>query len=82
MVDLRATNKKLEDRSERILMEVCEISRDEARALLEASGGIVKTAIVMHFLGQSQADAERALQEAGGVIRRVVRRPPPPVPPA
>src|SRR5207302_255591 len=50
MVDLRATNVKLEDRSERILMEVCAVSRERARELLEASGGIVKTAIVMHFL--------------------------------
>ncbi len=80
MVDLRATNKKLEDRSERILMEVCEVGRDDARALLDAAGGVVKTAIVMHFLKSSRADAERALDEAGGVTRRAVRRPPPPVP--
>src|SRR4029077_20033547 len=39
MVDLRATNDKLRDRSERILMEVCEVDRDVARALLDASGG-------------------------------------------
>jgi N-acetylmuramic acid 6-phosphate etherase len=79
MVDLRATNVKLRDRSERILMEVCGVDRDGARALLEDSGGIVKTAIVMHFLGVPRDDAERALQEAGGVIRRAVNRAPPPV---
>ena len=80
MVDLRATNAKLADRSERILMEVCGVDRAAARALLDGSGGIVKTAIVMHLLGLSRADAERALDAAGGVIRRVVNRPPPPVP--
>ena len=80
MVDLRATNNKLKDRSERILMEVCEVDRERARALLRASGGIVKTAIVMQFLGVSKDDAERALESAGGVIRRAVRRAPPPVP--
>src|SRR5204862_1564534 len=48
MVDLRATNNKLKERSERILMEVCEIERQGARELLDASKGIVKTAIVMH----------------------------------
>ncbi|HEY4217310.1 MAG TPA: N-acetylmuramic acid 6-phosphate etherase [Gemmatimonadaceae bacterium] len=80
MVDLRATNAKLEDRSERILMEVCDVDRAAARELLHASGGLVKTAIVMHFLGVSKADAERALADAGGVIRRVIDRPPPPVP--
>jgi N-acetylmuramic acid 6-phosphate etherase len=80
MVDLRATNNKLRDRSERILMEVCEIDRASARQLLEASGGIVKTAIVMHFLEVPRDAAEAALEKAGGVIRRAVRRQPPPVP--
>jgi len=80
MVDLRATNNKLRDRSERILMEVCEVDRARARQLLETSGGIVKTAIVMHFLDVSRDEAEAALDAAGGVIRRAVRRPPPPVP--
>jgi N-acetylmuramic acid 6-phosphate etherase len=80
MVDLRATNNKLKDRSERILMEVCEIDRDGSRALLDDAGGVVKTAIVMHFLKTSRTEADEALDAAGGVIRRVVDRPPPPVP--
>ena len=79
MVDLRATNAKLADRSERILMEVCGIERTRARALLSASGGAVKTAIVMQLLDLSRAEAEHELERAGGIIRRVVRRPPPPV---
>jgi N-acetylmuramic acid 6-phosphate etherase len=79
MVDLRATNNKLRDRSERILMEVCEVDRVAARELLDRSGGIVKTAIVMHFLGLARGEAEQALDAAGGVIRRAVHRAPPPV---
>ena len=79
MVDLRATNLKLKDRSERILMEVCDVSREQARDLLETSGGTVKTAIVMRVLGVSCEEAERALDEHGGVIRRVLKRDPPPV---
>ena len=79
MVDLRATNVKLKDRSERILMEVCDVSRDEARALLAAADQRVKTAIVMQKLGTARAGAERALAEAGGVIRRVVPGAPPAV---
>ena len=82
MVDLRATNDKLVDRSERIIMEVCEVDRDRAQVLLEESGGTVKTAIAMHFLGAGRDEAERALDAGGGVIRRVVERPPPPVRPA
>ena len=79
MVDLRATNVKLKDRSERILMEVCGIDRDEARRLLEAADGRVKTAIVMHTLGLERGEADAALARSGGVIRRVVPGPPPPV---
>ena len=79
MVDLRATNVKLVDRSQRIVMEVCEVSREDARALLDRAGGVVKIAIVMHFLGGSAEDAERALAGAGGVIRRAIGRNPPPV---
>jgi len=79
MVDLRATNVKLTDRSERIVMEVCGVSRDDARMLLDASDRSVKTAIVMSLLGVSCEEAERRLAEQGGVIRRVVPHAPPPV---
>jgi hypothetical protein len=33
----------------------------------------------MHFLGVDRAEAEKALETNGGVIRRVVNRAPPPV---
>ncbi len=79
MVDLRATNVKLADRSERIVAEVCALSRPDAKALLERAGGRVKIAIVMQSLGVDRADAERRLGDAGGVIRRVVNTPPPAV---
>ncbi len=79
MVDLRATNDKLTDRSQRIVAEVCDVDRDAARALLDEAGGRVKLAIVMHALGVSRDEAERRLERAGGVIRRVVPGTPPPV---
>ena len=79
MVDLQATNAKLRDRSERILMVVCGLGRDEARALLERAGKRVKTAIVMHKLDASREEAERTIEKGGGVIRRVIPEPPPPV---
>ena len=80
MVDLRATNAKLRDRSERIVAEVCGVSRDEARSLLERADGSVKTAIVMQKLGADRQAAERALEQGGGIIRRIVAGEPPPVP--
>ena len=79
MVDLRATNDKLKDRSERIIMEVSGVERHEARRLLDSASGSVKTALVMQKLGATREQAEGALAEAGGVIRRVVRDDPPPV---
>ena len=81
MVDLRATNEKLRDRSERIMMEVCDVDRAKARELLRDAGGVVKTAIVMHFKNASRADSERALEKAGGIIRKAIGRNPPPVRP-
>ncbi|HEX2721496.1 MAG TPA: N-acetylmuramic acid 6-phosphate etherase, partial [Gemmatimonadaceae bacterium] len=80
MVDLRATNNKLKDRSERIVVEVCGVSREEARALLEAADKSVKTAIVMQKLGLDRDNALTALDRAGGVIRRAIPDAPPPVP--
>jgi len=79
MVDLQSTNVKLKDRSERILREVCGVTVEEARALLEASDKSVKTAIVMQKLGVDRDEALRRLAEHGGVIRRVIPDAPPPV---
>ncbi len=72
MVDLRASNAKLIDRSERLVMEVCDLSRDDARTLLAAAGGRVKYAIVMHALRIDHDTAIARLDAEGGVIRRVL----------
>ena len=79
MVDLRATNNKLVDRSQRIVMEVCGVSRDEAKKLLEQADKSVKTAIVMQKRGGSREEAKRLLAENGGVIRRITKDEPPPI---
>jgi len=79
MVDLRATNNKLVDRSQRIVMEVCGISREEATKLLDRADKSVKLAIVMQKKGVSREEAERLLAENGGVIRRVTKDEPPPI---
>jgi N-acetylmuramic acid 6-phosphate etherase len=79
MVDLRATNNKLVDRSQRIVMEVCGVSRDDATKLLERAGKSVKLAIVMQKKGVEREEAERLLAQNGGVVRRVTKDEPPPI---
>lgn len=81
MVDLRATNVKLIDRSERIVAEVCGVHRDVARALLQRADGVVKRAIVMHLLAVDAPGADAALDAARGVIRHAVHLSPPPIAP-
>jgi N-acetylmuramic acid 6-phosphate etherase len=79
MVDLRATNVKVQDRAERIVMEVTALSRDEARALLVEADGQVKLALVMHALHVDAETARVQLEAGEGVVRRVVPNAPPPV---
>lgn len=72
MVDLQVTCQKLQDRGERILMETTNVDRQSAQAILNASGGHVKTAIVMAKLGMDRDEARRRLDDAGGVLVKVV----------
>ena len=72
MVDLRATNAKLRDRAERIVMAETNLSRATARRLLARAGGAAKTAIAMHALGCTRREAERRLLAAGGALTTVM----------
>jgi N-acetylmuramic acid 6-phosphate etherase len=72
MVDLRATNLKLVDRSIRIIRILTELDREAAARLLDDAGGHVKTAVLMHRAGLDRAAAERRLAEAGGNLRRAL----------
>ena len=80
MVDLQALSAKLHDRGERIVMEVCGADRAGAREALAAAGGSVKVAIVMMRRGVDAATGRRLLEDAGGLIRRVIGDPPPVTP--
>ncbi|MGD8727079.1 MAG: N-acetylmuramic acid 6-phosphate etherase [Gemmatimonadales bacterium] len=77
MVDLMAWSEKLHDRSERILMETCGVSRSAARDALERAGRSVKLAIVMVKRGVDADEARALLTDAGGVVRHIVGDPPP-----
>jgi N-acetylmuramic acid 6-phosphate etherase len=73
MIDLRATNEKLRDRSERILMETLDLEREPARALLKASGGSVKLAMVMQWTGADRERASAELARHGGRVGEVLK---------
>jgi N-acetylmuramic acid 6-phosphate etherase len=70
MVDVVATNAKLRARSERLVRELG--GEVDARALLDAAGGSVKTAVVMARRGVGRAEAERLLGQAHGRLARVI----------
>jgi N-acetylmuramic acid 6-phosphate etherase len=77
MVDLRAWNDKLIDRSQRIVMETTGLDRGAARDVIQAAQGNVKTAIVMARRGVAKVEAERLLAEHAGRLRPIVGDPPP-----
>lgn len=72
MVDLRATNEKLVDRSIRILMAFTDLSRAAAESVLEDCHGELKTAIVSVKRNVSAETAEKLLKQAGGHLRQVL----------
>jgi N-acetylmuramic acid 6-phosphate etherase len=76
MVDLTATNVKLTDRSERIVMEIAGVDRAKSKAALEAAGGSVKVAIVALRRGLPRLEAERLLAEHQGRLRPIIGDPP------
>jgi N-acetylmuramic acid 6-phosphate etherase len=77
MVDLRAWNDKLVDRSQRIVMETTGLDRGAAKRVIKAAEGSVKTAIVMARRGVAKDEAEQLLVEHAGRLRPIVGDPPP-----
>ena len=72
MVDLRAVNEKLRDRSVRIVMEMTNLSRSRAQKLLDRAEGKVKAAIVMHFRRTDLAGAQKILDECDQLLRKAI----------
>lgn len=69
MVDLQATNSKLEDRSVRIVAALTKLSPSAARDLLAACDGEVKTAIVCQRLDLLPDAARSRLELVNGRLR-------------
>ena len=73
MVDLRATNVKLKDRSIRIVSGITGLDRERAESLLARCDGEVKTAIVSQALGVEKIEAQNRLKVAGGRLRTAIQ---------
>lgn len=73
MVDLRATNVKLKDRSIRIVSGITGLDRQRAESLLARCDGEVKTAIVSQALGVEKIEAQERLKASGGRLRTAIQ---------
>jgi N-acetylmuramic acid 6-phosphate etherase len=69
MVDVAVTNRKLLDRSLRILQDLTNLNRKAANDLLGKSGKRVKLALLMHWTGLDRDRARSLLAEHDGNLR-------------
>jgi len=69
MVDLRATNRKLTDRTRRIVKMLTGLDDTSALTLLDRCNGELKTAVVAHRRAVPPDHARRLLEEADGQLR-------------
>lgn len=72
MVDLNATNEKLRDRSQRIVMQITGLSPAKTAKLLARSNGKVKEAVVMHFRKVNLSEAITILNECEQSLRKAI----------
>ncbi|MHB8073269.1 N-acetylmuramic acid 6-phosphate etherase [Desulfosporosinus fructosivorans] len=73
MVDVQATNKKLVERSKRIVCLATGVSREEAEAAIVEAGGSVKVAVTLLLIGSSAAEAQELLGQVGGSVSQALR---------
>jgi N-acetylmuramic acid 6-phosphate etherase len=72
MIDLQMTNKKLVERSKKIVMNITELSYDESATALEKAKGHVKTALVMIKANVDYKEAKERLKRADGFVRNAI----------
>lgn len=72
MIDLQMTNKKLVERSKRIVMTITGVSYEKAADILKKADGHVKTALVMIKAHVSAAEARKRLKKTDGFVRKAI----------
>ncbi|HEY5093921.1 MAG TPA: N-acetylmuramic acid 6-phosphate etherase [Candidatus Eremiobacteraceae bacterium] len=78
MVDLQANNAKLRARAERLVVQLGEVSAEEARAALEANGWNIKTAVIQLVYACMPDEATQRIAQAGGSLRAALDKGPGP----
>jgi len=73
MIDLQMTNKKLVERSKRVVMTVTNVDYDTAEKVLKEAGGHVKTALVMILANVNAEEARKRLEKANGFVRYAIK---------
>jgi len=76
MIGVQASNVKLRERAARIVAEISGAGMNEAMEALEDAGGDIKVAVIMIRLKKSREEAEKALAEAGGILRTALEEAP------
>lgn len=74
MIDLQQTNKKLVERSKRIVMMITGVDYDAAADYLKKSDGHVKTAIVMILANVDLTEAKNRLDKVDGFVRLAIEQ--------
>ncbi len=72
MIDLQMTNKKLVERSKRIVMTITGLSYEESEKYLKKADGHVKTALVMIKVNVNADEARSLLKKADGFVRKAI----------
>ena len=72
MIDLQMTNKKLVERSKKIVMTITGLNYDEAGIALDNAKGHVKTALVMVKANVDYKEAKERLKRADGFVRKAI----------
>lgn len=74
MVDVRAKNNKLKERSKKIIIDCTNVDRKTAEKYLEESGGNVKVAVFMILSGLGKEESIKLLCNSNGKIYKAMER--------
>lgn len=72
MIDLQMTNKKLVERSKKIIMTITGVDYESAEDYLKKSNGHVKSALVMILANVDYEEAQLRLTKADGFVRKAI----------